>query len=121
MAVDPLTFRRVAGRFATGVTVVTTVVGSEHHGMTANSFTTVSLDPPLVLVSVDRQARFHSAVLAAGCYGVSVLSAGRHETARWFATQARPRDELQFGAFPHRLEARPAWCSWTTHWPPSSA
>ncbi len=55
-AVDPDRFRAVAGRFATGVTVVTSHHGGRHHAMTANSFVSVSLDPLLVLISVDRRA-----------------------------------------------------------------
>ena len=58
-AVNPLDLRRAAGQFATGVTVVTVRDGDGFRGMTANSFTSVSLDPPLVLVSVDRRNRTH--------------------------------------------------------------
>src|SRR5262245_64039155 len=55
---DPaLAFRRTLGMFATGVTVLTTRLGEQVHGMTANAFMSVSLQPPLVLVSIDRRAR----------------------------------------------------------------
>ncbi|HVF20474.1 MAG TPA: flavin reductase family protein [Mycobacteriales bacterium] len=101
-AVDPVAFRGVAGRFATGVTVVTTVVGDDHHAMTANSFTSVSLDPVLVLVSVDRSSRFHDVVVRAGVFGVTVLAQDQEEAARWFATRARPHDISQFDPHPHR-------------------
>lgn len=100
MAVDPREFRTAVGRFATGVTVVTTVAEGVHHGMTANSFTSVSLDPVLVLVSVDRESRFHDAVVDAGVFGVSVLSAGQEAVARWFADRGRPRDDTQFADHP---------------------
>ena len=53
MPFDPMLFRQVLGRFATGVTVVTTHHSGTKHGMTANAFSSVSLDPPLILVSVD--------------------------------------------------------------------
>src|SRR2546430_16647899 len=56
-SVDSRAFRNALGRFATGVTVVTTAVADGVHGMTANAFTSVSLDPPLGLISVGKQAR----------------------------------------------------------------
>ena len=59
-------FRRAVGRFATGVTVVTAVDGGLDHAMTASAFTSVSLDPLLVLVCVEKEARFHDAITAAG-------------------------------------------------------
>ena len=59
MTIDSNALRRVGGCFATGVTVVTTKIGDETHGMTANAFSTLSLDPPLVLVCVDHAARTH--------------------------------------------------------------
>lgn len=69
-------FRAVAGRFATGVTVVTSLdeVG-DPHGLTANSFTSVSLDPPLVLVCVDRSSHSHDRILGSGFFAVNVLAA----------------------------------------------
>lgn len=88
--VDPLDYRRAMGRFATGVTVVTTFAGSHDHAMTANSLTSVSLEPVLLLLSVEREARWHDAVLEAGVWGVSVLAAGARGTAEWLATQGRP-------------------------------
>jgi flavin reductase (DIM6/NTAB) family NADH-FMN oxidoreductase RutF len=72
--VDAQTFRRVMGSFATGVTVVTTRAGDEFHGMTANSLTSVSLDPLLILVCFARDSRTASAVLEAGMYAVNLLS-----------------------------------------------
>ncbi|HVE62819.1 MAG TPA: flavin reductase family protein [Mycobacteriales bacterium] len=104
--VDPGAFRAVAGRFATGVTVVTTAVGDAHHAMTANSFISVSLDPVLVLVSVDRASRFHDVVLAARVFGVSVLAADQEPVARWFSSRGRPHDLTQFAEHPHRLGER---------------
>jgi flavin reductase len=86
--------RRAFGAFATGVTVVT-VGGPIPHGMTANSFTSVSLDPPLVLICVDRHAIMHSR-LDAGCFGVSVLAAHQELVARHFADLGRPLGAAQF-------------------------
>lgn len=96
MAVDPHDFRQAAGRFATGVTVVTTVAGGVPHAMTANSFVSISLDPVLVLVSVDRGSRWHEAVAEGGVFGVSVLSAAQEHLSRWFADRSRPADDAQF-------------------------
>jgi flavin reductase (DIM6/NTAB) family NADH-FMN oxidoreductase RutF len=90
--IDPLAFRRAAGLFATGVTVVTTRVDGVDHAMTANSFTSVSLDPVLVLVSVDKTARWHAAVSQAQLFGVSVLSAAQDATSKLFATRGRALD-----------------------------
>ncbi|MDP9392777.1 MAG: flavin reductase family protein [Actinomycetota bacterium] len=89
-APDPAEFRAAAGRFATGVTVVTTVSDGMDHAMTANAFTSVSLDPLLVLVCVAREARFHDAILDSGLWGVSVLEASARPASAWFATRGRP-------------------------------
>ncbi len=83
-------FRAAAGQFATGVSVVTTRFEGNDHAMTANSFASVSLDPLLVLVCVDKGTRFHEAILAAGRWVVSVLPAEARESAVWFATKGRP-------------------------------
>jgi flavin reductase (DIM6/NTAB) family NADH-FMN oxidoreductase RutF len=83
-------FRAVMGRFATGVAVVTCVQDGFDHAMTANSFTSVSLDPPLVLVCVENDSRFHEAIGQAGSWAVSILNAGQRGRARWFATRGRP-------------------------------
>ena len=82
-------FRRATARYATGIAIVTTVVDGVDHAMTANSFTSVSLDPLLALVCVERDSRFHAAVLAGGIWAVSFLPAGGESTARWFATRGR--------------------------------
>ncbi|NHC45751.1 flavin reductase family protein [Motilibacter aurantiacus] len=87
---DPDAFRRVVGRFATGVTVLTTTWGGNDYGMTANAFTSVSLDPLLVLVCVDIEARFHDAAVSAGVWGVSILGQHDRATAGWLATRGRP-------------------------------
>jgi flavin reductase (DIM6/NTAB) family NADH-FMN oxidoreductase RutF len=89
---DPQFFRRASGLFATGVTVVTTRIDGVDHAMTANSFTSVSLDPLLVLVSVEKRARWHAAVSEAQVFGVSVLAANQAATSRLFATRGRPFD-----------------------------
>jgi len=91
---DPAVFRRALGCFATGVTVVTVPLeqpgGPGVHGMTANAFSSVSLEPPLVLVCVDRRARTHELIQRSGLFGVSILRADQVEVSRHFAGQARP-------------------------------
>ena len=79
-------FRQVMGRFATGVTVVTTVERNTVHGMTANGFLSVSLRPPLVLVSLGR-CRMNEMLPRSGRYGVSVLSREQQHFAAHFAAQ----------------------------------
>jgi len=87
--------RAVLGRFPTGVTVVT--AGRETPcGMTANAFTSVSLEPPLILVCVDRSAAVYKTVLASGSFGVSMLASGQEQMARYFADHSRPRGAGEF-------------------------
>ena len=72
---DPvLAFRRTLGMFATGVTVITTTSADQVHGMTANAFMSVSLRPPLVLISVDGRAKMHALLNEGKRIGISVLS-----------------------------------------------
>jgi flavin reductase (DIM6/NTAB) family NADH-FMN oxidoreductase RutF len=98
--VDRADFRRVAGRFASGIVVVSTSLGGIGHAMTVTAFTSVSLDPLLVLFCAEKIARFHDAVLAAGTWAVSVLNEDSEKTARWLATRGRPL-EGQLDAFRH--------------------
>lgn len=92
MSADPTTdgFRTAMGRFATGVTVLTTFAGGHDHAMTANAITSVSIDPMLVLVCVEIDARFHDAITESGVWGISVLSGTQRPTADWLSTQGRP-------------------------------
>jgi len=79
-------FRKALSRFATGVTVITVARRrGEPKGMTANSFTSVSLDPPLILVCVDLRARTHDALKSARRFGVSVLDERQQAFAEYFA------------------------------------
>lgn len=83
---DPLAFRQALGRFPTGVTVVTARNGDGRPcGMTVNSFTSVSLDPPLVLVCIDRAATCHGPMIEAGTFAVSVLTEEQSDLAARFA------------------------------------
>jgi flavin reductase (DIM6/NTAB) family NADH-FMN oxidoreductase RutF len=84
--------RRTLGMFATGVTVITTRKGEQVHGMTANAFMSVSLEPPLVLISVDRRTKMCSLLHEGCCYGVSVLCETQSSLSDRFA--GRPGDDL---------------------------
>lgn len=87
--------RDVMSQFATGITVLT-ARGKLAHAMTANAFTSVSLDPPMVLCCVARTARMHEAILDAKGFGVSVLSSEQEGVARYFASKGRPAGMSQF-------------------------
>ena len=88
--VEESLFRRTVARFPTGISVVTSRDGGLDHAMTVSSFCSVSLDPLLVLICIEREARFHDAVVAAGYWGVSVLDGGGRAAAAWLATRGRP-------------------------------
>ena len=99
-SVDLDSFRDALGRFVSGITVVTTrSADGVDHAMTANAFTSVSVDPFLVLVCVEKIARFHEAVLQSGRWAVSVLGENAIEASNWFATRGRPL-EGQLSGFP---------------------
>lgn len=92
---DAKELRRAFAEFATGVTVVT-VGGPFPRGMTANSFTSVSLSPPLLLVCVHNDAVMQQALHPARHFGVSVLGAAQEAVARHFADDSRPAGLQQF-------------------------
>jgi flavin reductase (DIM6/NTAB) family NADH-FMN oxidoreductase RutF len=95
---DPaLAFRRTLGMFATGVTVLTTRVAEQVHGMTANAFMSVSLRPPLVLISIDRRAKMGALLHEGTRFGVSVLEARQTGLSDRFA--GRVADELPEATF----------------------
>jgi flavin reductase (DIM6/NTAB) family NADH-FMN oxidoreductase RutF len=86
MTVDPKLLRRAMGAFATGVTVVAARdAAGGAHGLTANSFTSVSLDPPLVLWCLGDRSDAYELFAAASSYGVSILGSGEAATALRFA------------------------------------
>ncbi|HEY9240937.1 MAG TPA: flavin reductase family protein [Streptosporangiaceae bacterium] len=90
--VDDADYRRVAGRFASGIMVVSTTLDGADHAMTVTAFCSVSLRPPLVLFCAEKIARFHDTVLRTGTWAVSVLDEDAEKTARWLATRGRPLD-----------------------------
>lgn len=85
MAVSPDAFRNALRKFASGVTIVTVASGDELHGMTASSFASVSLSPPLVLVCLDKTSRTLSLVAQTGLFAVNVLRSDQEETSRAFS------------------------------------
>ena len=126
-AAERAAFRRLMGRYATGVTVISTLVRAggarADHAMTANSFTSVSLDPMLVSFCVELDTRFDEAVREAGVWGVSVLRLDARRQAGWFSTGGRPLDG-EFAGVPVRrgeatgtllLEEAIAWFECRTH------
>ena len=87
--IDPATFRSVLGRFASGVTIVT-VCDNQHydHGMTVSAFCSLSLEPPLVLVCIERSASLHAVIAngeTASQFAVNILESNQEELARRFA------------------------------------
>jgi flavin reductase (DIM6/NTAB) family NADH-FMN oxidoreductase RutF len=85
MGVTQAEFRKAMGSFATGVTVITVDCEGEVHGMTANAFTSVSLDPLLVLVCVDHGARTHAHLHARKRFGVNVLAEDQRAISEYYA------------------------------------
>jgi flavin reductase (DIM6/NTAB) family NADH-FMN oxidoreductase RutF len=98
--VDIGEFRRALGHFATGVTVVTYKPEGidEFRGTTVNSFTSVSLDPPLILVSLGRQTRAAAALRVGSAFAVNVLHHGQRELALHFAGRPRPETRVDWEA-----------------------
>jgi flavin reductase (DIM6/NTAB) family NADH-FMN oxidoreductase RutF len=89
-SIDPLTYREVMGRFVTGVTVVTTLENAEAEGeqpwgTTVNSFTAVSLDPPLVLVSIGQERSIHPIIERTRRFAVNILGEGSQALSDCFA------------------------------------
>ena len=91
MAFDPKKQRQILGHFATGVTVVTTDGDAGAHGMTANAFTSLSLDPPLVMVAVDVRASMLEFLEKNRCFAVNILRLDQEELSTRFAMPG-PKD-----------------------------
>ena len=88
MPIDAAVFRQLCGRFPTGVVVVTTTMEDGRPvGMTANSFTSVSLNPPLVSVNVDQNAAMHQHMARAERFAINILESGQEALSRRFAEE----------------------------------
>jgi 3-hydroxy-9,10-secoandrosta-1,3,5(10)-triene-9,17-dione monooxygenase reductase component len=88
---DGVDFRRVMGQFATGVTIITAMDGDEPAGVAANSFTSVSLDPPLVLFCVGRTSTTWPRIERARKFAVNILGDHQEDVSRLFATKGADR------------------------------
>lgn len=95
MTLDPEQLRLAMRAWSSGVTVVTAAYNGEQHGMTVSSFTSVSLEPPLVIISLHTESRTHRLVHAAGAFAVSILSADQRDISDRFAGRAT-EDEDRF-------------------------
>ncbi len=102
LSIDARQYRDVIGAFATGVSVVTTCHQDRLHGFTANSLTSVSLDPMLLLVCVDRNATAHKQLEAASHFGVSILSDAQQELSNAFARSSEPEHD-RLGGYDYRM------------------
>jgi flavin reductase (DIM6/NTAB) family NADH-FMN oxidoreductase RutF len=91
MAPDEASFRTVLGHFATGVTIITAMDGDEPIGVSANSFTSVSLDPPLVLFCAAKASTTWPRIEAAGKFTVNILNEHQEDVCRVFATKGADR------------------------------
>jgi flavin reductase (DIM6/NTAB) family NADH-FMN oxidoreductase RutF len=91
---DPALFRQACGRFATGVAICTVLApDGSPHGLTVNSFTSVSLEPPLILICVDHRANVHSFFSAATHFAVNILTASQQPLSMRFAEKGLDRFE----------------------------
>ncbi|MET1089120.1 MAG: flavin reductase family protein [Arthrobacter sp.] len=88
---DELVMRRTMGRFLTGVAVITTRSGEELHGMTINSLTSISLKPPILMISLNFRTRTGEALLESGKFAISILGAKQESIARRFAVRGGER------------------------------
>jgi flavin reductase (DIM6/NTAB) family NADH-FMN oxidoreductase RutF len=96
-------FRRVMSHFATGVTIIT-AWDADHRptGLTASSFTSVSLHPPLILVCVSQKAQSYPAIKAAGRFAVNILCSGQEAVSRRFATAPSASGDEKFEGLDYR-------------------
>ncbi len=88
MPVDPEMLRAFMRHWPTGVTILSTHADGQRHGMTVNSFTSVSLEPPLVLVCIEQNVRSHAMILRSGVFAVSILRVGQE----WISDRFAGRD-----------------------------
>ncbi|WP_144554489.1 flavin reductase family protein [Bacillus sp. X1(2014)] len=100
---DDRQFRQAMGKFATGVTVIATEVEGDVHGMTANAFMSVSLDPKLVVISIGEKAKILSKIKESSIFTVNILAADQQELSMIFAGQLKEHKEVIF----NRLDGKP--------------
>jgi flavin reductase (DIM6/NTAB) family NADH-FMN oxidoreductase RutF len=91
-SIDPWFYRRTCAQFATGVTVVTTLDSEGHpHGMTVNSFSSVSLEPPLVLVGIDLRNAILGHFISTSWFAINILAEHQEELSRRFSSASENR------------------------------
>ncbi|TMF15774.1 MAG: flavin reductase, partial [Chloroflexi bacterium] len=95
-------FRDAMARLPAGVVVITARVGDEFRGLTASSLVSISLDPPLVLVGLERESATRAAVLETKAFNASLLTRSQEFLADRFAGRA-PALDLEWRTLPHRL------------------
>jgi len=95
MSLNPAEFRKALGCFATGVTIVTLDLDGQIHGMTANAFCSVSLDPLLVLVCVDHKTRTHAHLYAKKRFGINVLGEDQQAVSDYYARSDRRHEHAE--------------------------
>jgi flavin reductase (DIM6/NTAB) family NADH-FMN oxidoreductase RutF len=100
---DDRQFRSAMGKFATGVTVIATEVEGDVHGMTANAFMSVSLDPKLVVISIGEKAKILNKIRESKIFTVNILAADQQELSMIFAGQLKEHKEVVFD----RLDGKP--------------
>lgn len=100
---DDRQFRTAMGKFATGVTVIATDVDGDVHGMTANAFMSVSLDPKLVVISIGEKARILEKIKQSKTFSVNILAADQQEFSMIFAGQLKEHRDVEF----ERLDGKP--------------
>ena len=95
MPLTPTDFRKAMGAFATGVTIITVDLDGTVHGMTANAFASVSLDPMLVLVCVDHSTRTHAHLHAKKRFGINVLCEDQQAISEYYARPERTHENAE--------------------------
>jgi flavin reductase (DIM6/NTAB) family NADH-FMN oxidoreductase RutF len=95
MSVNSSEFRQAMGCFATGVTIITVDLDGEVHGMTANAFSSVSLDPMLVLVCVESLTKTHAHLHAKKRFGINVLCETQRAISEYYARPERTHERAQ--------------------------
>lgn len=100
---DSRVFRNAMGNFATGITIVTTESEGEIHGMTVNAFMSVSLDPMLVVVSIDEKASMYDTMQKTKKYAISFLKEDQTEYSMIFADQQPGKEKVEYD----RLDGQP--------------
>lgn len=102
-AIDVGLFKLALGSFATGVTVATAAAQEDWHGITANAVLSASLEPPLVLLSVQQATRMQTVLRQGDNFALSILAADQSDLARYFADSSQDHTRAAFARFPHHL------------------